>query len=84
MKIGEKVYCIKTHAKTPIERKNINLYEGKFYTISEIYPNSVNVNEKIFKLTKNKKETYLYFDDYFLTEKNARRYKLNKINESRG
>lgn len=80
MKQNDKVYCIKTHAKTPKERNNNNIYEGKLYTISEIYTDSVYVNDKIFKLIKNDMQ-YLYFDDYFLTEKNVRRYKLNKISE---
>lgn len=86
MKVGDKVYCIKS-------RDNLNL-ENRIYTILKI---DHNINEIIISIEKNKYyicSHYMYhaitdfdysehyvFDEFFITLKEQRKLKLEKLNE---
>lgn len=80
MKVGDKIYCI----------KNISKFEaGKFYSINDmvtLYSNGhfceveVIVNYISFDLIKNFRYR-IYFYDYFITNKEYRKQKLNKLKE---
>lgn len=80
MKIGDKLYCIQTKLNTKLDVIHL---KGKQYTICKI------VQDVIYLTVEN----YLYQDkfgywdnnlsNYFVTQQELRKLKLNKLNENR-
>ena len=74
MKVGDKIYCYK---------QNIGLSkwitEGKEYILLEVF-------SKYFTIIDDEvdKNVMVHFEKHFFTEKQYRKLKLNKINESSG
>lgn len=88
MKIGDKVYCIRTRLNT--DRKIYNnltiLTNGNYYTIIEIGDVFIKVSSDIehnFIYRQKNSEIFYSFNDYFLTEKETRKQKLNKIYDAK-
>lgn len=86
MKVGDKVYCIKDCIIThDILEDTLTNKKGKYYTIDKININRVLIttNYKLvvcdFSLNKLIGK---YFYDYFITEQQYRKLKLEKIYES--
>ena len=81
MRIGGKVYCIKDH--------NYGYTKGDCYIIADIINSDIIAVESThtvpsFAFTINKDSILTeYFYEYFITEKEYRKLKLEKINESR-
>lgn len=85
MKIGDKIYCIKS---------NDTNFKNKVYTILQLDKNIIHVTadggeETAFSKYRlyyiNKKVSlWSKFSDYFVTEKEYRKQKLNKLNGNRG
>jgi len=78
MKIGDKLICIKT------DYFNNNLVVGKSYQVEKIIINKINTRFYVdgvwYYLNQNKTGIYK-LNDYFLSIKEERRNKLNKIND---
>ena len=84
MKVGDKIYCIKTviGKNDLISLENINT-EGKFYVIDKVSIDNVLVTCD-YELSVCEYRLYgtnSYFYDYFVTEKEYRKLKLEKINK---
>jgi len=92
MKIGDKVYCIKDR---PIHRlstyKNVNK-SGKTYEIipnkllytkddKNIITTSNDINDNTYHYSIVDNGHHYYFYDYFMTQKEFRKLKLEKLNE---
>lgn len=81
MRIGSKVYCIKDH--------NYGYIKGNYYIIDDIINSDIIAVESShtvdsFAFTTNKDSILTeYFYEYFITEKEYRKIKLEKLNESR-
>jgi len=86
MKIGENVCCIKDYTEYPSKK----LEKGKLYKIRgviDFFDNNrhkqikaINVNYTTFTLRKEPERTlHLRFDDYFITLKELRKLKLEKL-----
>ena len=85
MKIGDQIYCIKDFSSNyPIR----NFQKGKIYKINLIidfyrsgtHKNSVNVDNTMFTLRKDYNKYFeLGFYEYFITLKEYRKQKLQKI-----
>ena len=78
MKVGDKVYCKKTYS--------VLYKKQKEYTITKMLNNSMLIRSDtgdafIFYDNICERITFM-FSDYFYTEKEYRKIKLNKINES--
>lgn len=85
MKIGDKVYCIKEYQTY---YPKINFEIGKTYNIEGIiefdrlghHTHKANVNKTLFTLLKDSNIGFhLSFYEYFITEKELRKIKLQKI-----
>ena len=86
MKVGDKIYCIKTciDKYNLVSLHNLNT-EGKYYIIDKVSSDHVLVT---CDFDHTVCEYRLYgsnsnFYDYFITEKQYRRFKLQKLNERR-
>ena len=81
MKVGDKLYCY----TDKLEKSDSFIY-GKYYTIESISRNYIFIYDEDLDLAafSNKDDRMMYFRDFFITEKELRKNKLNKIkvNES--
>jgi TPP-dependent trihydroxycyclohexane-1,2-dione (THcHDO) dehydratase len=90
MKIGDKIFCHtsfdKYHTKAIIPGNSYTIYHIEDETIKNkikkfIFITDNNGYRKVFTLDKS--DGYSYYGNYFYTEQEIRKEKLNKINESR-
>ena len=93
MKPGDKILCIKDLIRKNDKHKYIVVLKNKKYTILNI---NLDLNKddnfiittsenglKNWSLTKNTFSDYFKFSDYFITEKQIRKLKIEKLNETR-
>lgn len=86
MKIGDKVYCIKTHAYGDfIVVKKDKIYDIVDFginleTVDKFVETTSEVEPKFWSIDTS--GPYYVFSAYFMTEKEYRKEKLDKINES--
>jgi len=72
MKVGDKLYCKKGYDR---------LFADKYYIITDINMNAIYVDGVLFWCNKNiEGEGIMYFGDYFYTNQEYRKMKLDKLN----
>ena len=82
MKVGDKVYCIKT-----LKHYNLTFFnKGKVYIIAQVRYGNIRISDDVsgsseFNLLEPNKDEYK-FHEYFITQKEYRKQKLKKINET--
>lgn len=81
MKIGDKVLCIKNRFSV-VYNKNI-FEKNNYYTITKIYSYSVDIDEYTFSTTETNGSKFWIYSEYFITDKERRKQKLKKLNETR-
>lgn len=79
---GDKLYCKKTLNHFDL----VFFYEGKIYTVINILNNDIRISDEVssmsfFDISQSSLDEYR-FEDYFMTNKEYRKLKLDKINES--
>ena len=90
LKVGDKVYCVKTFKKSI--NGGVTFDENKIYTITSVMNNLhviLGLNEKLdicqidyklnFYFTKYSEYNNFYFYDYFITLNELRKQKLQKL-----
>lgn len=74
MKVGDKVYCIRTYANKPF-------YKDNYYYISGVSEYMIYVqNGQYTGAFDPDKTAYNYFFDYFIIGNKIRKLKLEKLN----
>lgn len=84
LKVGDKLKCIKTFKSTPVN--DLTFYiENNLYPIKNILCNTVEIetNYGLTLIFNFKEQSNYKFNEYFITLKQDRKQKLDKLNATR-